>query len=472
MTRWETWLSHLSVGAVTASGVAYLWMKYFVENDDPFAVVNHPWQPAMLSLHNLVAPVVLFVLGLIVSSHVRKKLAGGSRANRRSGLIALVCFPLMAVSGYVLQISVREWIVQAALVLHLASSAVFVLGYLVHQTISVMLARALRHPVKVASIAALVLLASVVLLSASPVCVESTRQVFLMGTRATLVSCAADRETGLREMEAYLGILDDTEAELSTWREDSQISRLNRQPVGAAFLLNEPLSRMFETLYFWHEQTDGAFDPGIGALTEVWGIHEGGRLPNDGELRKAIQRSGLRHFGFDAGSRRIVRHRDATIDVGGFGKGEALDRVRAYAQAHEAAPFLIDLGGQILVHGLLPGRSDWEVSVADPQHRQSAAMSLGLTAGSLATSAGSERDVNAGGKRIGHIVDPRTGQTRVADYSVTVWHSSALAADILSTALYVMGPEAGITWADRNGVAALYQTPTSKTSRAWQARFD
>jgi thiamine biosynthesis lipoprotein len=271
-------------------------------------------------------------------------------------------------------------------------------------------------------------------------------------------------------MEAYLGILEDTEAELSTWRQDSQISRLNRQTVGAAFLLNEPLSRMFETLYFWHEQTDGAFDPGIGALTDVWGIHDGGRLPADSELRAAIERSGLRHFGFDAGSRRIVRRRDATIDVGGFGKGEALDRVLAYAQARDAAPFLIDLGGQILVHGLRPGRSDWEVSVAGPQHRQSAAISLRLKGGSLATSAGSERDVTAGGRRIGHIVDPRSGQTRVADYSLTVWHPSALAADVLSTALFVMGPDEGITWADRNGVAALFQTPAAKTSRAWREK--
>ena len=124
------------------------------------------------------------------------------------------------------------------------------------------------------------------------------------------------------------------------------------------------------------------------------------------------------------------------------------------------------------MHGLPTGRSAWDVSLADPQHRESPAISLGLASGSLATSAGSERDVTAGGQRIGHIIDPRTGQTRVAGYSVTVWHSSALAADMLSTALYVMGPEAGISWADSNGVAALFQTPTSKTSRAWQARFD
>ena len=468
MTRWETWLSHVSVTAVTASGLAYFWMKYLLETDDPFALVNHPWQPAMLSLHILAAPVLLFVLGLIVSSHVRRKLSSGSSANRRSGWIGLICFPLMAASGYALQISASAWTTRTAFVAHLASSAVFALGYLAHQAVSVRLARALRNPVMVACVAALILVFSAVPFLAGPPCLESTRQVHLMGTQATLVSCARDRDLGLTEVETYLRILEETEDELSTWKAHSQISRLNHLQVGTAFQLSERLARMFGSLYFWHQETEGAFDPGVGALTDVWGIHDGGRLPSAEELREAMERSGLRYFDYEAGSRRIVRTRDATIDVGGFGKGEGLDRVLAYARTHDVAPFLIDLGGQILVHGLPPAKTAWDVSVADSQDRQRPAITLRLTAGSLATSAGSERDLIIGGARTGHIVDPRTGKTRVSDYAVTVWHSSALAADILSTALYVMGPEDGIPWANRHGIAALFQTPGVKASLAWQ----
>jgi hypothetical protein len=144
MNRWETWLSHISTAVVAASGVIYLWMKYFMATDDPFALVNHPFQPAMLSLHILAAPVLTFVVGLIVRSHVRKKLSGGARSNRRSGLVAVITFPTMVVSGYALQAFSNPTLIKTTLVLHLVSSAVFAIGYVVHQIVSFMLSRRAR----------------------------------------------------------------------------------------------------------------------------------------------------------------------------------------------------------------------------------------------------------------------------------------------------------------------------------------
>lgn len=144
MSRWEKRLYHLSTAVVTASGVVYLVMKYFMATGDPFAIVNHPWQPAMLSLHVLAAPVLTFVVGLIVSSHVRTRLAAGTRANRRSGLVAAIAFPTMVVSGYALQAFTHAMLIQAALVLHLVSSGVFALGYVVHQVVSLMMSRRAR----------------------------------------------------------------------------------------------------------------------------------------------------------------------------------------------------------------------------------------------------------------------------------------------------------------------------------------
>lgn len=302
-------------------------------------------------------------------------------------------------------------------------------------------------------------------------CVQSTRQVYLMGTQVALTTCEGSREAGLAELETYIGILGAVEDELSTWRPESRISKLNRQPIGVPFQFTDDVSKMFETLFFWYERTNHTFDPGVGALTDAWGIHDGGRVPGSEQLRFALQRSGLKHFSLDAKNRQITRRRDATIDVGGFGKGEGLDRVLRYAQAHGSAPFLIDLGGQFLAYGHPPGKSGWEVDLADPMDRHKPALSLTMAEGSLSTSAGSERDVVVDGKRIGHIIDPRTGQPVVSNGSVTVWHASALAADILSTALFVMGSEAGSRWADENGVAALFQLPDLKPTRAWKRVF-
>ena len=79
--------------------------------------------------------------------------------------------------------------------------------------------------------------------------------------------------------------------------------------------------------------------------------------------------------------------------------------------------------------------------------------------GSLATSGGSERDIGTGETRIGHILNPRTGHPIQTSATATVWHERALVADILSTALYVMGVDEGLAWAETHGIAAIFLIP-------------
>ena len=93
-----------------------------------------------------------------------------------------------------------------------------------------------------------------------------------------------------------------------------------------------------------------------------------------------------------------------------------------------------------------------------------------MATGSLSTSAGSERDLVVNGVRVGHIFDPRTGRPATFNGSVTVWHERGLAADALSTALYVMGPEAGLRWAAARGIAACYLIPERGTLRVETTR--
>ena len=312
--------------------------------------------------------------------------------------------------------------------------------------------------------------------AAASECVESTREVYLMGTTAMLTSCAADRESGLAQLETFILILEDAERELSTWIEDSAISRLNRHPLDEPFKLTDQLKRLFADLFEWQEKTGGAFDPGIGALTSVWRIHKEGRTPSASELDQARRESGLRHFVFDPSRDSLTRKNNVTIDVGGFGKGEGLDRVLDYARAHKAAPFLIDIGGQVAVYATQSKR-EWTVDLAHPAARGSGVIALLLKGGSLSTSSGSERDLNVDGVRIGHILDPRNGVTVVRDLSVVVWHESALIADMLSTALFVMGEAEGLAWADANGVAACFLVPAeenrveTRQSKAWTAKL-
>lgn len=135
MKNFYRWSLHFLTLGVTASGVLYFWMKYLLESDDPFSIINHPWQNLMLHGHILFSPLLLFVFGVFFNSHVMRKLHNGQPRGRRSGLASLFIFPLMAISGYALQIITHETALLAALIVHLVSGGLFALVYLVHLVI-------------------------------------------------------------------------------------------------------------------------------------------------------------------------------------------------------------------------------------------------------------------------------------------------------------------------------------------------
>ncbi len=312
-------------------------------------------------------------------------------------------------------------------------------------------------------------LVAAALMAPSPRSVPVTREVFLMGTRAMLTTWAQDRAHGRQDLESLLDPLEQTERQLSTWVAGSEISTINR--ANARVSLSPSLCVLLADVGQWIHATGGTFDPAIGALTSAWGIHEGGRLPSDREIGEARSRSGWDQVAFDATTCAAELGEGVTLDVGGFGKGAALDRARQAVPSTVA--WLIDLGGQVAVNGAPPGTRGWTVSIADPQRRTAAALEMRLSSGSISTSAGSERDAHVNGTRVGHIIDPRTGHPAPFDGSVTVWHAAALAADVLSTALYVMGVDEGLRWADQHDVAGCYllRGGRVRASRAFARRF-
>ena len=287
------------------------------------------------------------------------------------------------------------------------------------------------------------------------------REAYLMGTRAALAVHAPTRARGLATLETALSVLENAERELSTWRESSEISSLNRQPVGVPWQAPDGLCRMFADVWRWYQVTDGAFDPGIGRLLKAWDIHGKGAVPDPQRARQIRSISGLAHISFDATRCTLQRQADATIDVGAFGKGEALDRV---ALATGDLPWMVDLGGQVSVGGTAP-LNGWRVAVADPRDRDRPFLHLRLTKGSLSTSGASERSLVVNGRRVNHIFDPRTGAPAPFTGSVSVWHRQGLAADALSTALVVMGPDEGLRWADAHAIAAVYLIPDGSRTR-------
>ncbi len=133
MTRLEAGLLHLATLLVGGGGLIYAWMRYFAHPDDPFAVVNHPWQPAVQHLHVVAAPLLVFAIGLIWKTHAWPGVRLRVAARRSSGLALFTTAAPMIASGYLLQTAtVHHWR-QAWLGIHLIASALWLGGYLVHQ---------------------------------------------------------------------------------------------------------------------------------------------------------------------------------------------------------------------------------------------------------------------------------------------------------------------------------------------------
>ena len=269
------------------------------------------------------------------------------------------------------------------------------------------------------------------------------RQVVAMGTRLTLALEGPSQAQLEEATGAVLREVERVEAACSTWRPDSPWSRLNRA-AGAPVAMAPEWLDLLATALDWSARTGGAFDPALQPLMAAWGIRDGGRTPVPQALAAARSASGAAQVILDraAGSIRLL-HPAAGLEEGGFLKGYALDTAKREALGHGCASGLLNFGGQVLIWGR-PRR----VAIADPLRRNSPRLSVWLRQGSVSSSSCSER-----GR---HILDPRTGEPCPAWGAVSVVADDGLSADILSTALYVLGPREGLRWAAAHHVAAVF----------------
>ncbi len=257
------------------------------------------------------------------------------------------------------------------------------------------------------------------------------RRVSAMGTLLSIEVEHATRAQALAASEAALRALEAVEARLSNWRADSELSRLNRTPPGELFRPGPELARDLATCRELFAETAGRFDPGVGALVRAGG-HQG--APADPAALERARGATLADLEWSAAG---VRRRSARVEIdsGGFGKGVGLDEALAALRAAGAHAAALDLGGQV---ALLEG-APRALGLAHPRERARVVAELELESGSLATSGTSERGA--------HLLDPATGRPPRDFGSLSVWSSSAVRADALSTALFVMGPDAALEWA-------------------------
>jgi FAD:protein FMN transferase len=274
---------------------------------------------------------------------------------------------------------------------------------------------------------------------------ESALTLVRFGRRAMATSFEIALPLGTREAHAAaadgLALIDRLEAQLTVYREDSDLSRINRHAGQRGMPVESRLFELLQLAERIHAETGGAYDIAVGALIKTWGFYRRqGRVPTDSERASALARSGMRHVVLDA-EQRLIRLLTAGLEInlGSIGKGYALDRVvqRLRGEWHITAGLVH--GGTSSVLGF--GR-DWTVGLGHPGNLSRRLGMVRLRDRALGTSSVTFQHLIHEGRKLGHILDPRTGWPAEQLASATAIAATAAEADALATAFFVLG-EAG-----------------------------
>ncbi|MFT4100918.1 MAG: FAD:protein FMN transferase [Burkholderiaceae bacterium] len=255
--------------------------------------------------------------------------------------------------------------------------------------------------------------------------------------------------------------LDDYVAQVSHWLPDSLLSRFNRAAPDSAHVLPAEFAAVVDAAIAIARDTDGAFDPSLGALVDLWGFGAGewvDRPPAAEAIDAARPAIGWRRLRFDRDTRTLVQPGDARLDLSGIAKGHAVDLLGERLARFGLRDHLVEIGGELRASGRGPGGRPWRVAVQGVgADAPPTGIAIALRDQAVATSGDYLRFFDHAGQRYAHTIDPRDGRPVAGGLaSVTVVHADCLHADALATALTVMGADEGFAHAIRHDLAALF----------------
>lgn len=283
----------------------------------------------------------------------------------------------------------------------------------------------------------------------------------LMDTEVNLqIFCRGSGEAR-RAKEALFDEMKRLERLLSYSDPKSDLARINRAAGERPVEVSPGTVEVIQKALDYSSISEGAFDPTVAPLLELWGFREGDyRVPDPDELEEAGVLVDYRLV--EAGTAEVYLPRPGmALDLGGIAKGYIVDRGLALLSQSGVRHALINAGGDIGILGPKADGSPWRVGIKHPcTDGELIAVIPWMKRGAVVTSGDYERFFVEDGVRYHHILDPRTGYPASSLVSVTVVAPTAMEADALSTALFVMGPQRGLALVESlSGVEAIMVTP-------------
>ncbi len=263
---------------------------------------------------------------------------------------------------------------------------------------------------------------------------------------------------------AVADILEQVNGRMSTYRSDSELSRLNHNPSTDWIDVSKQLLDVVEAGARVSRLSAGAFDVTVGPLVALWGFgsqQETHDPPAHRDIAKVLSRIGYRKISLRRTPPGIRKARkDVYVDLSAIAKGYAVDRIAAHLEAQGADNYLVEIGGDLRVKGRNREGRPWLIAIEKPTDSGRVIQRAIRTTGhAIATSGDYRNFFEKDGKRYSHTIDPASGMPvshRLA--SVTVLSPEAMSADALATALMVLGPEDGYSLAQRLGITAHFIT--------------
>ena len=277
----------------------------------------------------------------------------------------------------------------------------------------------------------------------------------VMGTFVQVVAVAGDSGTRKRCIEAAFEKLELVDNLMSDYKDDSEISQVNRDGYKQAVKVSRMVFGVLQRSIEFSRKTAGAFDVTIGPLVDLWrSVDEPGTMPSEEELAKARAKVGFEKLILDKQEQTIrFAVEGMRLDLGGIAKGYAVDLAIEAMRRAGALGGMVDVGGDIRCFGAPPkGKKKWTIGLQDPDSATDAIIGgpltliLELTDDAVATSGNYRRFVLIDGKKYSHIIDPATSAGTEGLSSVTVIARNAMDADALATAVTVMGAEKGLAF--------------------------
>jgi len=278
-----------------------------------------------------------------------------------------------------------------------------------------------------------------------------------MGTRWSALFFAESGFDAEAVRAALQAAVDDVDAQMSTWKPDSDLMRLNAAPVGDRVALPDRLGEVLRLGLEIGRASGGAFDIGMGDAVTAWGFGPGATAPAGIRAAMAAPRRPA-HDVLEIDGAHARKVAPIALDLNGIAKGYGVDRLAQTIREHGIADALVGIDGEMRALGLRPDGAAWTIAVEAPDaERRTPHSLLALEDAAVATSGDYRHWVEVQGRRLSHTMDPRRGAPLIASpASVTVVARTCAEADAWATALMVLGPTEGARLARSRGLDALF----------------